>query len=77
MTVDPTARLASSPQDRQAGRHGHDGDDVEVTFGPDEDISERVIFPVTQSQSNGIEDARFVEFGDGGRRDLLRDLHGL
>ena len=33
---------------------------------PDEDISERVIFPVTEAQSNGIEDARFVEFsGDG------------
>ena len=27
---------------------------------PDEDISERVIFPVTDAQSNGIEDARFV-----------------
>ena len=36
-------------------------------FRPDEDISERVIFPVTLSQSNGIEDARFVEFKDGGR----------
>ena len=26
-----------------------------------------MIFPVTESQSNGIEDARFVEFSDGGR----------
>ncbi len=26
-----------------------------------------MIFPVTDSQSNGIEDARFVEFRDGGR----------
>jgi predicted GH43/DUF377 family glycosyl hydrolase len=26
-----------------------------------------VIFPVTDAQSNGIEDARFVEFNDGGR----------
>jgi len=43
-------------------------DDVEVIFKPDEDISERVIFPVTLSQSNGIEDARFVEFDDGGRK---------
>ena len=41
---------------------------VEVVFKPDEDISERVIFPVTASQSNGIEDARFVEFDDGGRK---------
>ena len=28
-------------------------------FEPDQDISERVIFPVTGSQSNGIEDARY------------------
>ena len=26
-----------------------------------------MIFPVTESQSNGIEDARFVQFSDGGR----------
>ena len=37
-------------------------------LSPDEHISERVIFPVTDSQSNGIEDARFVEFDDGGRK---------
>jgi len=43
-------------------------DDVEVIFNPDEHISERVIFPITESQSNGIEDARFVEFDEGGRR---------
>ena len=45
-----------------------DGDDVELIFKPEEDISERVIFPVTESQSNGIEDARFVEFSDGDRK---------
>ena len=39
-----------------------------VVFKPEEDLSERVIFPVTESQSNGIEDARFVEFSDGGRK---------
>ena len=44
------------------------GDEVEVIFNPGEDISERVIFPVTESQSNGIEDARFVEFNDRGRK---------
>jgi len=66
LTVDPTVRLASSP------RIGHlipgpIGDEVEVVFKPDQDISERVIFPITDSQSHGIEDARFVEFTDGGR----------
>jgi predicted GH43/DUF377 family glycosyl hydrolase len=66
LSVDPTARLASSPQVRfRAG--GPAGDDVEVIFKPDQDISERVIFPVTESQSNGIEDARFVQFSDGAR----------
>jgi hypothetical protein len=65
--VDPTARLASIPKivNRISGR---DGDHVELIFKPDEDISERVIFPVTESQSNGIEDASLVAFHDGGRR---------
>jgi predicted GH43/DUF377 family glycosyl hydrolase len=39
-----------------------------LTFNPEEELSERVIFPVTESQSNGIEDARFVEFSDDGRK---------
>ena len=67
LAVDPTARLASSPRIRHRVS-GPIGDDVELIFKPDEDISERVIFPVTESQSNGIEDARFVEFSDGGRK---------
>jgi predicted GH43/DUF377 family glycosyl hydrolase len=67
LTVDPTARLASSP--RICNRvSGPDGDHVELIFKPEEDLSERVIFPVTESQSNGIEDARFVEFRDGDRK---------
>ena len=34
----------------------------EVEFPPDSRLSERVLFPTTPSQSNGIEDARFVLF---------------
>jgi predicted GH43/DUF377 family glycosyl hydrolase len=34
----------------------------EVQFAPESNLSERVLFPVTPSQSNGIEDARFVRF---------------
>jgi predicted GH43/DUF377 family glycosyl hydrolase len=34
----------------------------EVQFQPDQQLSERVLFPSTASQSNGIEDARFVHF---------------
>jgi predicted GH43/DUF377 family glycosyl hydrolase len=67
ITVDPTARLASVPKVTNRTARP-DGDDVEVVFGPEEDLSERVIFPITDSQMNGIEDARFVEFEDNGRR---------
>jgi len=67
LTVDPTARLASSPRIKLRVPKS-DGDDIELTFNPDEELSERVIFPVTDSQSNGIEDARFVEFSDGARK---------
>ena len=34
----------------------------EVQFAPDSRLSERVLFPATPAQSNGIEDARFVLF---------------
>lgn len=34
----------------------------EVEFQPEREMSERVLFPVTPSQRNGIEDARFVCF---------------
>jgi predicted GH43/DUF377 family glycosyl hydrolase len=67
VSVDPTARIATIPRVKKRVA-GADGDDVEVVFRPDEDISARVIFPVTLSQSNGIEDARFVEFEEGGRK---------
>ncbi len=66
ITVDPTARLASIPR---IGKRTSTpvGDDVEVEFRADGDLSERVIFPVTDAQSNGIEDARFVQFDQNGR----------
>jgi predicted GH43/DUF377 family glycosyl hydrolase len=47
---------------------GAAGEEVELAFEARPDISERVIFPITEAQSNGIEDARFVEFTDGKRR---------
>ncbi len=67
LTVDPSARLASIPKVKNRVS-GPDGDDLELVFSPNEDISERVIFPVTQFQSNGIEDARFVQFNDGAQK---------
>ncbi|UPJ55885.1 glycoside hydrolase family 130 protein [Bradyrhizobium sp. 192] len=66
LAVDPTVRLASVPRiNRRIS--GPDGESVELTFRPEQDLSERVIFPVTESQSNGIEDVRFVKFNDGDR----------
>src|SRR5207247_5240565 len=67
LTVDPTARLASSPRIGYR-RSGPIGDDVAVTFKPDKDISERAIIPVTESHSNGREDAGFAEFTAGSRK---------
>jgi len=67
VSVDPTARLASIPKVKNRTL-SPDGEAVELVFTSDEDISERVIFPVTEAQSNGIEDARFVEFEDGARK---------
>ncbi|WHF52920.1 glycoside hydrolase family 130 protein [Chryseobacterium gotjawalense] len=36
----------------------------DIEFQHDSDISERVIYPISESESNGIEDARFVQFVD-------------
>jgi predicted GH43/DUF377 family glycosyl hydrolase len=65
--VDRTSRLATNPI-LQSRITGAGGDEVELAFAPNGDISERVIFPVTETQWHGIEDARFVEFHDEGQR---------
>jgi predicted GH43/DUF377 family glycosyl hydrolase len=67
VAVDPTARLAAVPKVR-CRTPTPNGDEIEVEFRDDEELSERTIFPITDSQSNGIEDARFVEFDDDERR---------
>jgi predicted GH43/DUF377 family glycosyl hydrolase len=67
VSVDPTARLASVPT-IQSRTSTPLGDDIEVAFRPNQELSERVIFPISDSQSNGIEDARFVEFNDDGKK---------
>jgi len=36
----------------------------EIQYNPDQRLSERIIFPYSPSEINGIEDARFVEFTD-------------
>jgi predicted GH43/DUF377 family glycosyl hydrolase len=66
VSVDPPARLAAIPRLRTPLTPYSDR--CEVFFAAEEDISERVIFPVLSSQSNGIEDARFVEFDGAGAK---------
>ena len=67
VAIDTPARFACIAQVLRR-TWGPYGDHVELTFPPDNDASERVIFPVTPSQSNGIEDARFVRFDVDGHR---------
>ncbi|MGK6312611.1 glycoside hydrolase family 130 protein [Neorhizobium sp. DT-125] len=63
--IEPTARLASTPT-LHTRISDPLGEPIEVSFSSQQHISERVIFPITPAQSNGIEDARFVEFRDNG-----------
>ena len=70
VTIDPTVRLAATPRIVSTVEWPGDGPS-EVQFTAGRDISERVIFPVTAAQSNGIEDARFVDFEDEGKRTFL------
>ncbi|MDH4440170.1 MAG: glycoside hydrolase family 130 protein [Rhizobium sp.] len=66
VTIDPPVRLAGLPD-----IHADDGlapaGCIGISFKSESDLSERVIFPVTEAQSNGIEDARFVAFEDEGK----------
>lgn len=67
VSIDSPARLANVP-DIVGPVPLPDADHVELAFRPGGDLSERVIFPVLTSQSNGVEDARFLEFIDGDER---------
>lgn len=59
--VDPVTRLAALPKVR-----GRVGDMLDLVFDDETELSERVVFPVTEAQSNGLEDARFVPFIENG-----------
>jgi predicted GH43/DUF377 family glycosyl hydrolase len=61
VSIDPTVRLASAPKVTNRTLVT-EGELIDLRFDAEQHISERVIFPLTASQSNGIEDARFVEF---------------
>ena len=66
--MDPHTTLASIP-DIVCRQCGPTGASTQVRFSRADELSERVVFPVTETQSNGIEDARFVQFQvpDGAR----------
>jgi len=66
VSFETTVRLATIPKVSKRTPVA-DGETLELNFSPEHHISERVIFPMTASQSNGIEDARFVDF-EGARR---------
>ena len=61
VSIEPTVRLASVPKVTSRSAIA-EGEIVDLAFNAEQHISERVIFPVTASQSNGIEDTRLVEF---------------
>ncbi|MBB3464268.1 glycoside hydrolase family 130 protein [Rhizobium sp. BK377] len=65
--IEPTARLASIPVVENPLSTSPD-EPLELRFFSEQPISERVIFPVSAAQSNGIEDARFVEFEEAGHK---------
>jgi predicted GH43/DUF377 family glycosyl hydrolase len=66
--VDEELRLPCAPGMEQSNRHSAEEiwrlvqSNYRVQFTPDQDLSERIIFPASPSQRNGIEDARFVCF---------------
>lgn len=42
----------------------HGGSDYTAIFADDTELSERIIFPYAPAETNGVEDARFVQFTD-------------
>jgi predicted GH43/DUF377 family glycosyl hydrolase len=70
ISIDAMSGQAQTPRVRSR-TPALNGEEIEVVFRPDSVLSERVIFPVTEAQKNGIEDARFVEFNDNGRKKFI------
>lgn len=58
--VDAAGEVRMDPPVRRATMAALDGADA--VFAPDTTLAERVIFPITPKQRNGLEDARFVRF---------------
>lgn len=63
-TFDNVSPYAEKARAVGATIYGKTTPDYELQFKPDDDLSEKVIFPMSQNDCNGIEDARFVRFVD-------------
>jgi predicted GH43/DUF377 family glycosyl hydrolase len=62
--LEPVSRFVQEGVITPAGLSG----DYDVTYSSDSELSERLLFPVSGPESNGLEDARFVMVEEGGRR---------
>ncbi len=62
--VDSSAGFLTEPHQVTGADSGEDSPDCEVQFSKELDLSQRILFPKTPSQRNGVEDARFVRFSD-------------
>jgi predicted GH43/DUF377 family glycosyl hydrolase len=60
--IDPTSGFASLAAIQPNPRYKKKKVIYAIDFSPTLSLDERVIFPVTSNESNGIEDARFVRF---------------
>lgn len=58
--LDPADHHALEPELAEGA--GGNADGLDVVFAPSTKLGERVLFPITHRQRNGIEDARFVRF---------------
>lgn len=76
VVLDPVSPYVTS---HAAVDHGDPLDtSYEVSFPADSQLSERALFPQVGTESNGVEDARFVRFtGDDGRASYLGTYTGF
>ena len=64
INLDEVCRFAETP--KLIKTNSIRPDTVEITFDPQTQLCERVVFPVSADESNGIEDVRFVRFEEAG-----------
>jgi predicted GH43/DUF377 family glycosyl hydrolase len=63
VSIDPVAEHTSTGNYKEVSHNNSNM--VELTFTDSQSVSERIIFPMTKDERNGIEDVRFVKFETG------------